>query len=739
MDPTAAHDAPLAEFRVVDATDMRGALCGRILADLGATVSRIAHPDDDGGPADRFRNHAKERAQGLSPGQLLGGADVLIENQGPAGDLDRAALLAAHPELVLVSLSDLGLDGPRAAWRLEPLPALAASGALHATGLPELSPTALPGYLAHDCASVHGALGAVAALMDRRRTGRGQHVEISTQEAALNGTTPWSVAIPSYLEVNPYLPVEGTRNAEGMYLVLPCADGHVRIVLGSDADWEAFVEVCHHPDEFSGPEWDDRIHRMLGGPVIREVAARALADRTRAELFDDAQREGLPLGSVQTPLEFVAHPQTTGRRFFVDGVAQSPIRFHPPTRPTTGVPRDDPGEGLLLEGMRVIEFGIAAVVPELCWMLSELGADVIKIESMTKPDVLRAAGMGDVDRSFCFNMECRGRRSVALDLSTDDGRRLAFELCATADIVAENNRGGVMAKLGLDYDDIAAVNPDVIYVASQGYGRGGPMGEMKAFGPLNSCFAGVHLLWSHPDGAYPCGTSLNHPDHIAGKLLATAVLAAVDHRRRTGEGGLVEMAQTEAAAFLLGELYLEAIETGVEPTNLANRDRRMAPHGVYPAAGDDTWVAIAVRDDDAWAALERVCGWDPDPALTTAAARHTAHDTIDLRLREWTSTLEAAEAAARLQAVGISAMPVMGPLDHLADPHLDARGLMDDLVHPAHGPERQIRNPTRMSGTRLRTAGPAPQLGGHTEEVLAEVLGIGAEEITRLDSDGVLF
>jgi crotonobetainyl-CoA:carnitine CoA-transferase CaiB-like acyl-CoA transferase len=610
---------------------------------------------------------------------------------------------------------------------------------LHATGLPELLPTALPGYLAHDCASVHGALGAVAALMDRRRTGLGQHVEISAQEAALNGTTPWSVAIPSYLEVNPYLPVEGTRNAEGMYLVLPCADGHVRIVLGSEADWQAFVEVCRHPDDFAGPEWDDSIHRMLNGGTIREVAARTLADRTRVQLFEDAQRAGLPLGSVQTPLEFVAHPQTTSRGFFVDGVAQSPIRFHPPTREPTGGARGPAGEGLLLEGLRVVEFGIAAVVPELCWMLSELGADVIKIESMTKPDVLRAAGMGDVDRSFCFNMECRGRRSVALDLSTEDGRRLARELCATADIVAENNRGGVMAKLGLDYDDIAALNPDVIYVASQGYCRGGPMGEMKAFGPLNSCFAGVHLLWSHPDGAYPCGTSLNHPDHIAGKLLATAVLAAVDHRRRTGEGGLVEMAQTEAAAFLLGEHYLEAVETGVEPANLANRDRAMAPHGVYPAAGEDKWVAVAVQDDAAWAALEQVCGWDHDPALASTEARHGAHDTIDARLTEWTTTLTPEDAAERLQTAGVSAMPVMGPLDHLADPHLEHRGLMDDLVHPAHGPERQIRNPTRLSRTPLRTAGPAPQLGAHTEEVLGEVLGIHADEILRLDSAGVLF
>jgi crotonobetainyl-CoA:carnitine CoA-transferase CaiB-like acyl-CoA transferase len=217
--------------------------------------------------------------------------------------------------------------------------------------------------------------------------------------------------------------------------------------------------------------------------------------------------------------------------------------------------------GLLLDGIRVVEFGVAAVVPELCWMLSELGADVIKIESTTHPDVLRQTGMGRIDCGFAFNTECRGRRSVALDLSTERGRELALELCATADVVAENNRGGVLERLGLGYAAVAARNPAVVYASSQGYGVGGPFGEMPAYGPLNAGFAGIHLLWNHPDAPYPCGTSLNHPDHIAGKLLGVAVLAALGHRAVTGEGQHIDMAQTEAAAYLLGEVYLDAATT----------------------------------------------------------------------------------------------------------------------------------------------------------------------------------
>ena len=742
---------PLAEFTVLDATDRRGALCGRILADLGAHVVRLNDHDDDSA-TDRYRNHGKSRAEaGRGLSELLPLVDVFIENGGPRADIDRAALGAQYPHLVIVSLTDLGLSGPRSHWYLESLPAQAASGALHATGHPSQFPTALPGYLAHDCASVHGAMAAVAALMDRRRTGLGQQIETSSQEAGLGGTYPWGVAIPGYLSVNPFLPVEGRRNAEGFYLVVPCRDGHVRMVFGSESDWQAFVELCGVPTEVAGDEWNDRIHRMQNSDVIRDVATRSFAELDRSELFDESLRLGLPLGSIQHPLEFVNHPQTTERGFFVDGVASRLWRFQPP--PTQAPPptkataetlashalatRDH--DGLLLEGLRVIEFGIAAVVPELCWMLSELGADVIKIESRKKPDVLRAAGLADLDRSFCFNMECRGRRGIALDLTTADGRRLAKELCVTADVVAENNRGGVMARLGLDYDDITAVNPSVVYVASQGYGRGGPMGEMKAFGPLNSSFAGVHMLWSHPDGPYPCGTSLNHPDHIASKMLTVGVLCALDHRYQTGEGSFVEMAQTEAAAYLLGELYLEAIETGVNPTNLANRDPHMAPQGVYPGSEDDSWVAITVQSDDAWRALELVAGWTADETLGNVEARFVAHDAIDERLSRWTSQCSVEQTAELLQAVGVSAMPVMGPLDHLGDPHLCERGLMVDLVHEVHGPEQQPANPTRMSRTVLRTAQSAPPLGYHTHEVLREVLGIDDDELNHLEAAGVFY
>jgi crotonobetainyl-CoA:carnitine CoA-transferase CaiB-like acyl-CoA transferase len=260
---------------------------------------------------------------------------------------------------------------------------------------------------------------------------------------------------------------------------------------------------------------------------------------------------------------------------------------------------------------------------------------------------------------------------------------------------------------------------------------------MPAYGPLNSGFSGVHLLWNHPDAPYPCGTSMNHPDHIAGRLLAVGVLAALGEREVSGEGQWLELAQTEAAAYLIGEVYLEAAQAGVDPAPRGNSHPHASPHGVYPSSGDDQWVAIAVMDDDAWRGLCATIGWDDDPALRDAPARVVARAELDARLSEWTTARTNAAAAELLQANGVSAMPVMGPLDHHADPHLRERGAIVTLHHPEVGDERHIGNPLRFSRLPQRVAPSAPLMGADTEAVLTSVLGLSADEVEKLVADGV--
>ncbi len=375
----------------------------------------------------------------------------------------------------------------------------------------------------------------------------------------------------------------------------------------------------------------------------------------------------------------------------------------------------------------------------MCWLLGELGAEVIKIESRANLDFLRAVTIEPdaPNRAWTFNDEGRGQKSVCLDLRTARGRELALQLCARADVVVENNRGGVVRNWGLDYEDVRRVHPDVIYVASQGFGRGGPLGEAPAFGPLNSSFAGANWLWNHADAPYPAGVALNHPDHIASKLGAVAVLAAVEHRRRTGEGQFIEMAQTEAAAYLLGEFYLQGPCTGSPPRRRGNDVDYAVPHGVYPCAGDDRWCAIAVVGDAAWTRFTHCLGWPEQTRWATLPGRLAARAEIDAQVTEWTRTRSPEDAAAALQSVEVSAMVVQSPDDHRADAHLAARGAIVTVQHPEIGPERHVANPMRMSRTQLVAAGPAPLLGADTQDVLTRVLGLTGTEVERLIADGV--
>ncbi len=753
----------LGGLRVVDHTDMRGALCGRVLGDLGAEVIRVPPVPDPDGLAHAHRNANKAAGDPVELDSLIADADLLIDNTG----LNLDELTDRHPTLVVVALTDMGLSGPRSDWKLEPLPAFASSGGHYLSGFREKSPCWHPGYLAHDCASVFGAVGGLAAVMDRRRHGQGQVVEISVQEAALSGLNPWSVLIPDYVRHFPELPAEGRRNADGNYWIFPARDGWVRTVIGTPYQWTGFVEVLGNPDALTGPEWADGVFRGRNRDVIHMVADAITSQRDRTDLFEHGLAAGTTIGVIQSPSEFAAHPQVVGRGFFRYDVERSenlPVPNAPwqlsgtPAGVRNRAPRsndervqfshrsaDNPwapgpsnGSGdssQLLSGVRVVEFGMAAVVPEGTWMLSDLGADVIKIESVAHPDSLRFAGRGDLNRAFPFNAESRGRRSVALDMTTERGRELALELFMAADVVAENLRGGSLDKLGLGWDDISAKRPDLVYVCSQGYGRGGPMGKMPAYGPLNASFAGAHWLWNHANVPYPCGTTLNHPDHIAGKLLAVAVLAALDHKQRTGEGQLIDMAQTEAAAYLIGEVYMAAAEAGADPQARGNRSEEVAPHDVYRAGGDDDWVALACHDDQSWQRGCQVIG--VENRWPTNADRLADVETVDAAVSAWMAQGLAAERSARLQAAGVSAMAVMGPFDHLGDEHLAARGALDVLEHPVVGKETHVANPIRFSRTAKRTAGPSPLLGINTVEVLGEVLGIPSDEVEALAEAGV--
>ena len=823
----------LSHLRVVDLTDLRGALAGRMLADLGADVIRIERPERD---ADRlappwagdvaapdrslpflFRNLGKRGAVIALDDPagwrrftaLCDAADVLVENAGDPR-LAADAVRARHPHLVHATLADLGCTGPRAGWRLEPLPAFAASGALWASGFADRPPCWLPGYQAHDCASVFAVVGVLAAVASRRRDGRGQAIEVSVQEAAMASLAPWSIVLADYARRFPLFPHVYPRDADGPAVVLPVADGWVRLLAVTPRQLRALVALVtgREPEQPSerrasretphDTPWAalqaavariaeggvDLANLVLGAlsrlPVhpdllpalrlalqtFRLLAGRALAHRRRDEVVAHGLRLGLPIAPVHRPEEFVGAEQTRVRDFFRRTgfphlgdapVAPFPCRLSatpavlarpaPEPRRDTGdfTPREPPAPGGStdarppLHGLRVVSLCVGAVGPELCGTLRDLGAEVVKIESARSPDFLRRLTLDftSPNRSFMFNDENRGQRSVCVDLSTEGGRALALRLCATADVVAENRQGGLADHLGLGYDAVRGVRPDVVYASSQGYGRGGPLGTAPAYGPMAAAFAGATWLWNHPDAPYPAGSSLEHPDHLAGRMLAVAVLAALEHRSRTGEGQYVELSQSEAAAFLLGHFYLQEPCTGRPVVQRGNASADACPHGVYRAKGDDRWVAIAVTDDAGWTRFCEVVACRPDARFATLAGRLAARDEIDARVTAWTTSHTPEEAASRLQAAGISAFPVQGPGEHRADAHLAARRALVTLEDPDVGDVLHVANPLRLSGTPLAPGAPAPRLGADTEDVLVRWLGLVPDEVRRLVDDGI--
>jgi benzylsuccinate CoA-transferase BbsF subunit len=320
-------------------------------------------------------------------------------------------------------------------------------------------------------------------------------------------------------------------------------------------------------------------------------------------------------------------------------------------------------------------------------------------------------------------------------------------------VVLENFRADVMGKWGLDYESVRSVKPDIVYLSTQGWGGGGPYSRFTSYGPHAPSAGGLLYMWNYFDVDHPGGVALNHPDHIAAKLGLIPLLAALDYRRRTGKGQHIDLAQVEVGAGFIGDNYLEYTVNRQYPLPLGNRSPRGAPHGIYKCKGtvqradsslpeEDRWIAISVFSDDEWAAFCGAIGgpaWTRDLRFATLAGRKENEDELDSLVEEWTRTQDPWDAIKKLQGVGVPAGVVAWPDDHIHyDPHLKARGFVIELDHPAAGKTLHISEPVRLSGTPALPSTPAPMLDQHTDEVLAEILGMDRSEIAGLRDEGVI-
>jgi len=401
---------------------------------------------------------------------------------------------------------------------------------------------------------------------------------------------------------------------------------------------------------------------------------------------------------------------------------------------------------LPVAGVRVTDFTWIGAGSYATKILADFGADVVKIESNRRLDSLRLAapykdGVKGVNRSGYFADRNTSKRSMTLDMKHPKALPLVMKLIAASDIVANNFTPGVMERFGLDYESVRRVRPDVIYLNMSMNGTTGPESRYLGYGSGMAAVTALQHLTGLP-GRVPAGTGTNYPDHVPNPCHAAfAVLAALRHRRRTGEGQFIDIAQTEPTIALLGPAVLDLTVNGRVDQARGNAHPDAAPHGVYRCKGDDRWIAICAMTDAHWQALRQTLAdppWARDTRYERVSGRLQHRVQIDGKLDAETALWTAEDLMAALQARGVPAGVVATAADVIGDPQLEHRGHWVKLDHPEMGRSLYNAPPFRCSRTPVALARPAPLLGQHTEEVCRELLGLSDAEISALREEGVL-
>jgi crotonobetainyl-CoA:carnitine CoA-transferase CaiB-like acyl-CoA transferase len=635
-------------------------------------------------------------------------------------------------------------------------------------------------------AGAEAALAALVAHFARLRTGRGQHVDVSAQQAVTIATQSDAVAVA--------VGESGAARYSGgakmgplvLRLVFPASDGHVSIthVFGS-AIGPATVRLMHsvHADGFCDEEMRDKdwvgfgellaTGRETFDSIERAKACIAAwtASLTKAELLILAQERGLLIAPVATPRDVAESEQLASRGYFQEveqpalgrsvrqpgpfarfgarplsyrrpapqlGEHDVEVQAEPDRQPTLPDSPTSSGSELPLAGLKVLDFMWAIAGPMSTRMLCDYGATVVRVETSSRPDACRTMrpfvdSAPDPDGSALFHVCNAGKHMLTLDLAKPEGLAVALDLARWADVVTESFTPGTLEKLGLGYEALRAVNPRVIMLSTCLMGQSGPMARYAGYGNLAAAIAGFFELTGWPDRD-PAGPFGAYTDYFAPRLNASAVLAALEYRRRTGEGQHIDLAQAETALHFLAPALLDYTVNGHVATREGNRDPVYAPHGCYPTAGKDRWIALAVDGDAQWATLCEALGQPElarDPRFGDVASRHTNADALDRTLSDLTRKHELTPLESLLQSRGIPAHAVLDSEGLGRDPQLVHRG---HFVAYSDGGRRGVIEAarSRLSRTPARVPDRIPTLGRDTQEVLSQILGYDDERITEL-------
>ncbi len=768
-------------LRILDLTDETGAFCTKLLADLGADVIKIEGPEGDRArrPGEAFRfacQNANKRSIILDLEQkddrdvlcrLVTTADGLVETFKP-GILERMglgydSLCLLNQELIHVSITGFGQSGPKRDWLSSDLVAEASGGQMSVSGPPGEAPVPLFGGQPYYAASLFGAVGMLLAFRKREITGKGERLDVSLQEAVA-GTL--ENCLVRYFDHNEATRRQGNRYPNGLFCILPCADGPMEMTVPEQ--WETLLELMAAEGmagDLGEEKWQDLAYRLAHFDHVLGIVSRWTATHVRQELFDLGQSMAFPWAPVCSPEEVVGNEHLRGRGFFVE--APSPLTGKPvlwPTRPYRLSPGPATGWKLpplpgeqgeqiraelasmptspkrramtssprpVLDGVRVLDFTWMLAGPYATRLLADFGAEVIKVQC-------RKTAVGAEENGMApFNAWNRNKRSVTIDMSRPGARDTVLRLASLSDVVVESFSPRVMTNWGLGYETFRSARPDVIMASISAMGHTGPWKDFVGFAPTFHALSGLTFMTSS-GGKLPVEVGHAYGDVIAGLYAALAILAALEHKTRTGQGRYIDLSAYAAACTLLGPALMRAASDAPEEFPKEGA----FPAGCYRCEGVvDRWCVVDVSTEAQWRALCRVLGrteWLECKEFSTPVERRKHRPDLDRLIGE-RILLEPAEAiVSKLQAAGVPASVVQNVEDLARDEHLRVRGFFGDLDHPVL--EKRVSDgfPLRSLHEPRQSWRRAPLLGEDNRSVFMDLLGFSEDDLLRLEREGVI-
>lgn len=769
----------LAGLNILDLTQDRRALAGRLLADLGANVQRWAvdeasavalRPFSTGVPVEVVPK--AQWAERLA--SQLASCDVLLHGlalaEAEALEISEPTLTERFPKLICAAITPFGQAGPKAGYAATELIALAASGHLQLSGAADAAPVRIAAPQAYSHAAADAAVGVLIALGSRDRDGRGQSVDVSAQQSttlatlsrSLDGAVGQEPAVRAAygVSVGPVYVRNQYALADGYAIVLPGILPPLAAFMARLVAW--LVEDGYVGDWALEQNWASAGMDLATGALSAERWAeiergieQQLSQRSKMALMQIAVERRLLVAPILTLSDLLASDHAQARDLIrtVDGAKRlGPFaRCTPDPLPLGPIAAsqsaDDPapssaGERAApLAGLKILDLFWVVAGPGATRMLADFGATVVHVESRKRLDMVRNVppyvdGVVEPERAACHHSTNAGKHNLSLDLSQPAARAVLDDLIRWADVVTESFAPGVAERLGFGFEHARALNPKVIYLSSCLLGQQGPWQAYAGYGNTAAAISGFHALCGHPDRP-PMGCYGPYTDFLSVRINALLILSAVRHRARTGRAQHIDMAQAEAALYYLLPECQTVLDGQPAPVLQGNRDENMVPHGVLRVQGEDRWLALAVQDDAQWQALCDEFGLHSWRGYSLADRQHHESD-IEARLAALCANEDGAELEQRLQACGVPAHQVLWTTDLASDSQLAYRQHFIPVSHAQF--QGAVIESSRLLLSQTPAVPPrrAPAFGEDNSYVLTELLGYAPDRLASLEQEGVL-